>query len=210
VEKVNHERARADDVGEPTILVGLLLLAIATNIACGQCRDLAHKVDFKNHRFPVLAWSRDTAPTFRAASPSARLITLKSGSYSQEVSPVPRLDEEDPHVSLSSIVYGDITNDGCPEAIVALHVKSGGTLSWGYLYVYSETGLGLDLISSFLLGDRGSEGLNKVQVLKGNLVVEVFDPDLTSGDCCSDGLIRITFAGKNSQLREISRVRVKR
>jgi hypothetical protein len=112
--------------------------------------------------------------------------------------------------TLQSVAFADLTSEGQEQAIVVIHYRTGGTQQTDYVYIYSFIAAKPKLLAYFHAGDRAYSGLCKVFGDHGKLVVEVFDPDKRSGDCCSSGIVRTRykwqhgkFAGIGSAEREM-------
>ncbi|MFN7919228.1 MAG: hypothetical protein U0Q16_03975 [Bryobacteraceae bacterium] len=99
-------------------------------------------------------------------------------------------DEPYPLAELRWVHFGDVTGHGKPEALVAIDASGGGTQFWGSLYVFSCVRGNLRLLSWFTTGDRSDRGLINAFPERGNLVIELNDPDRATADCCSDGVLR--------------------
>src|SRR5215471_15763262 len=89
--------------------------------------------------------------------------------------------------TLQSVKFADLTGGGQEQAIVVLHYATGGTQQTDYVYIYSLIAEKPKLLAYFHTGDRAYSGLYKVFGDHGKLVVELFDPEKRSGDCCSSG-----------------------
>lgn len=95
--------------------------------------------------------------------------------------------------ALQSVEYAEVTGDGREEAIVVIHYLSGGTQKTHYVYIYSFADGKPKLLAYFHTGDRAYSGLSKVSGVDGKLVVELFDPEKKTGDCCSSGIVRTRY-----------------
>jgi len=76
---------------------------------------------------------------------------------------------------------------------VVLRYDTGGTQYSHYVYLYSLKAGKPKLPAYFHTGDRAASGLYRVYGKNGNLVVELFDPNKRSGDCCSTGFVRTSY-----------------
>jgi hypothetical protein len=94
----------------------------------------------------------------------------------------------------SSVAYGDLDGDGREEAAVDLIRQSGGTASWHYLYVFGVPKRAPKLLGILRSGSRAYGGLTAVAIVGRALVLDFNDPDLRTGDCCSDGFIREKYS----------------
>jgi hypothetical protein len=101
--------------------------------------------------------------------------------------------------TLQSVEFADVMGDGQEEAIVVLHYRTGGTQQTDYVYIYTIAAGKPKLLAYFHTGDRAYSGLCKVSGLDGKLVVELFDPEKRSGDCCSSGIVRTSYKWHNGR-----------
>jgi hypothetical protein len=101
--------------------------------------------------------------------------------------------------TLQSVEFANVTGDGQEEAIIVLHYRTGGTQQTDYVYVYSFAAGRPKLLAYFHSGDRAASGLYKVYGENGKLVVELFDPEKRSGDCCSSAFVRMRYKWHNGR-----------
>jgi hypothetical protein len=104
--------------------------------------------------------------------------------------------------TLQSVDYVDVTGDGKEDAIVVLLYRTGGTQNTHYVYIYSFIDGRPKLLAYCHTGDRAYSGLYKVYGERGNLVVELLDPDKRSGDCCSSGFVRVRYRWNEGKFEE--------
>ena len=105
-------------------------------------------------------------------------------------------------VSVDSVTYGDLDNDGVEEAVVALNYSTGGTANWDYLYVYKLENGKPTLVARMETGSRGYGGLVRAYVRNQLLVVDFADPERRVGDCCSEGYIRVRYRWQDGSFTE--------
>lgn len=105
--------------------------------------------------------------------------------------------------TLQSVNFAKLTGDEHEQAIVVLHYRSGGTQKTDYVYIYSLTAGKPKLLAYFHAGDRADSGLCKVFGENGRLVVELFDPEKRSGDCCSSGIVRTRYRWQHGRFDPI-------
>src|SRR5262245_1850069 len=141
------------------VLIGVLLgqgmVSLALQSVDGRGKEFTRsrirKVDFANHSYTIQERDSDRDPEFGPVIGSAgTVVKLTNGEY-QANSPV---GQDWVRVSLRSVSYGDLTDDGREEAIVALRLQSGGTQSWGLLFIYESIGGKIHLLKAFWTGDR--------------------------------------------------------
>jgi hypothetical protein len=139
-----------------------------SRLGVGEYRSV-RDTDFANFSFPWLSMSQGT-------------FHLTAGS----LSPTRRSDGviEEVGLDLFDVLYGDVTGDGLEEAIVVLTMTTGGSAVPHWVYVYSPARAQPSLIWAFETGDRADEGLRKVSADKGDLLLELHDPEDSRGDCC--------------------------
>lgn len=163
------------------------MLLLSSGLADAQ--EGIRLVDFKNFTYPL------SGPTLghhslkwldMSTAKHIRLANGKGGSGSQGF-------------TLGSVAFVDVTGDGQEDALVAIHLDTGGTQQTDYVYIYSFVFGRPNLLAYFHSGDRGSSGLYKVYGENGKLVVELFDPEKRSGDCCSSGFVRTRYKWSHGQ-----------
>jgi hypothetical protein len=127
-------------------------------------RKSIRSVDFGNFSYPR---------TKGLHKPHSRNFpfTLKDGSLPETRDKEGFVDEMG--VSLSKIIYGDVTSDGQEEAIVVLSFLTGGSAMHGCVYVYGWSRQRPTLLWAFDTGDRADGGLRRVWAENGYLMVEL-------------------------------------
>ena len=95
--------------------------------------------------------------------------------------------------SFQSEQFGDVLGNHREEAVVVLRFDTGGVQNTNYVYIYSFVAERPKLLAYFHTGDRAFSGLYRVYGENGLLVVDLFDPDRRSGDCCSSGYVRTGY-----------------
>jgi hypothetical protein len=96
-------------------------------------------------------------------------------------------------LTLESVTFGDVTGEGRDDALVVLRYDTGGTQFSYLVYIFSYR-LGRPyLLGYFHAGDRAYSGLYQVYPQDKQLIVELFDPQKRSGDCCSSGFLRTRY-----------------
>ncbi|MGA1984406.1 MAG: hypothetical protein ABSG84_18300 [Acidobacteriaceae bacterium] len=170
-----------------TLAIAALLL-FSVGFADGQ--KTIRQVDFKNFNYPR------TGPLLA----HDRLMWLDRSATSQI-----RLHggKDSTGFTLASVKYADATGDAKEEAIVVLHYDTGGTQQTDYIYIYSLESGRPKLLAYCYTGDRAHSGLYKVFGQSGKLVVDLFDPDKASGDCCSSGFIQTTYEWRGGRFMRV-------
>jgi predicted dehydrogenase len=173
-------------------------MLIFVTFGVAAVRTSIRQVDFKNFSYP---WS--------GPSGWPDHLEWQRGSERQDVQLVKgrwRLDrgrgKDDPRFSgltLETVEFADVTDDGKEDAIVVLRFDTGGTQYSHYVYLYSFGAGKPKLLAYFHSGDRAYSGLYRVYGEGGKLVVELFDPEKRSGDCCSSGFVRTRYRWHNGR-----------
>lgn len=149
--------------------------------AAGKPHDI-HEVDFRNFSYPIpIAGSTLGHDRLVWLSPyTVRHVKLVNGKSSSGF-------------SFQSEQFGDVLGNHREQAIVVLRFDTGGAQNTNYVYIYSFVAEGPKLLAYFHTGDRAFSGLYRVYGENGLLVVDLFDPDMRSGDCCSSGYVRTRY-----------------
>jgi hypothetical protein len=185
------------------LFVGLLYASIGFTSAQTNIRQ----VDFKNFTYPL------SGP--RLGHDRLQWLDMPTGAHSNR-KPIHLVNGDDLTKSssfvmdgqeytqwegftLQSVEFADVTGDGQEDAIVVLHYRTGGTQQTDYVYIYSFAAGKPRLLAYFHSGDRAASGLYKVYGENGKLVVELFDPEKRSGDCCSSGFVRTRYKWRNGR-----------
>jgi len=187
-----------------TLLVSLLFVASAGILANSQ--SLRH-IDFRNFEYPwngPPGWS-DHLEWLNVSEPNrVQLVDgrwqFTSDSDSDGKGSAQALFSG---LTLESVQFGDVTGDALDEAIVVLRFDTGGTQYAHYIYIYSSEAGNPKLKGYFHSGDRAASGLYKVYPKAGKLVVELFDPEKRSGDCCSSGFVRTRYRWHNRTFERV-------
>jgi hypothetical protein len=98
-----------------------------------------------------------------------------------------------PGFTLKSVKFSDVTGDGREDAIVVIHLDTGGTQQTDYAYIFSFVDEKPKLLAYFHSGDRAYAGLRGVYGDHEQLVIELFDPEKRQGDCCSSQFVRTRY-----------------
>lgn len=168
------------------LVLGVLILVSS---ALTDAQESIRQVDFKNFTYPL------SGPTL--GHDRLKWLDMSKASHIQLV------DGKDaagsPGFTLESVEFADVTGEGQEEAVVVLHFRTGGTQQTDYVYIYSFAAGKPKLLAYFHSGDRGSSGLYRVYGENAKLVVELFDPEKRSGDCCSSGFVRTRYKWHNGR-----------
>ena len=173
--------------------LGVLIL-IACEMAVAETS--VRQVDFKNFDYP---WSGPPGWSNRLEwqeTSERRHVRLVHGRWREDT----EHEESGPRFSgltLETVDFADVTGDGNEDAIVVLRFDTGGTQYSHYVYIYSFAAGKPKLLAYFHSGDRAYAGLYRVYGEHGQLVVELFDPEKRSGDCCSSAFVRTRYRWHN-------------
>jgi hypothetical protein len=160
-----------------------MLICIYTGFVSAQSN--IRQVDFKNFTYPL------SGPLLGHRAMS--WLGDPKGKYSKR-SPVHLLHGKDASgFTFESVRYADVIGDGKEDAIVVLTYHTGGTQTTNYVYIYSLQSRKPKLLDFCFTGDRADSGLYKVYGENGKLIFDRFDPELSSGDCCSSGFVETQY-----------------
>ena len=177
--------------------IGLLQVILASALP-GE--NAITKVDFKNF---VYLWdvSRVAVPSvweWLSGKPASNL-RVAEGRHDFDISE--RL--AGPYLMVHSVMYGDLDNDGRPEATVNLLYGTGGTANWHYLYVFKLVNGLPTLLARLRSGSRADGGLLKVQIAENSLILDFANSNRATADCCSDGFVRVTYRWQSGRFVEV-------
>jgi len=167
-------------------LIGFLLCA-RIGFAAAQA-NIQH-VDFKNFSYPfsgTFGWPSRLVWLDMVKQEHVRLVNGQALHDSGN-------GVTSTGLTLEDVQFADLTDSGGTDAIVVLRYDTGGTQYSNFVYIYSLVVGKPKLLACFHSGDRAASGLYKVYGQKGKLVVELFDPRKSEGDCCSTGFIRTRY-----------------
>lgn len=116
--------------------------------------SLIQKIDFKNFTY---TGPDDYADTF----------TLINGER-------PMIHGKVDGISLSQVVYSDLTGDGEDDAIISMFVQNNGTAKYSLVFIYTLKNKRPKLIWCFKSGDRAVGGLKDIATENGALIVEFY------------------------------------
>ena len=174
------------------VFAALALAAVTTN---AQRATTIRQIDFDNFRYSWSDPGENIPETWHwIASPPDSHFTTVNGIYHF----YDREQDRDegrlaPRITVTSVTYGDVDGDGVDEALVALNYSPGGTGNWDYLYVYKLQDGRAHVIARLQAGSRGSGGLVRACIQENLLVAAFADSERLSGDCCSEGYIRVRY-----------------
>jgi hypothetical protein len=174
------------------VFAALALAAVTTN---AQRVTTIRQNDFDNFRYSWSEPGENVPETWHwiASPPDSHFTTVNGIHHFYD-----REQDKDegrlaPRIIVNSVTYGDVDGDGVDEALVALNYSPGGTGNWDYLYVYKLQDGRAHVIARLQAGSRGSGGLIRAFVQENLLVADFADSERLSGDCCSEGYIRVRY-----------------
>jgi len=192
------------------LLLGTLILILC---ALSESQSTIRQVDFKNFTYPLrghllghdrLQWlTTDVHPQRKPIHLFKGEDITKASSFVMDGHEYIQWEG----FTFQSVNFADLTGDGQDEAIVVLHYLTGGTQTTDYVYIYSFAAGKPKLLSYFHAGSRAYSGLCKVIGNHGELVVDLFDPEKRSGDCCSSGIVRTRYKWQHGQFEAIGPVK---
>jgi hypothetical protein len=176
-------------------MLGVLVFA---TFGLAAARTSIRQLDFKNFSYP---WSGPPGWRDRLEwqdGSDRKNVRLVNGRW--------RLDTEGGEeaamfsgLMLEAVEFADVTDSGKEDAVVVLRFDTGGTQYSHYVYLYSFAAGKPTLLAFFHSGDRAYSGLYRVYGEGGKLVVELYDPERRSGDCCSSGFVRTRYRWHNGK-----------
>ena len=185
----------------PIALLTLTLFVSATGWPQSSNTDI-RKVDFKNFTYPWLdphGWPIH----LQWIDPSLKsTIKLVNGRWEQPE----ETEKEDSQgfvgLLFNDITYASFTAESAESAIVALKYDSGGPPYHYWVYIYGMTNGAPHLMGFFHAGDRAYNGLYRVFEKDHLLNVELYDPELKEGECCSTGYIDYQYRWNGAQFEQ--------
>ena len=168
------------------VAIGILIFAFSAS-TCAQ--ESIRQVDWKNFTYPL------SGPRLG----HDRLEWLDTSKVGHLELVNGRGAPDSPGFTFKSVKFADVTSDGKEDAVVVVHLNTGGTQQTDYVYIYSFAPGKPRLLAYFHSGDRGTSGLHDVYGEDGKLVVELYDPKKRSGDCCSSGFVRTRYKWQNGR-----------
>lgn len=172
-------------------LVIRVLLCASVGFATAQT-DI-RQVDFKNFSYPSYI-ALPERPGWIDMS-HERLVRLTNGRHLVDSGNGVTLEG----LTLEEVQFADVTGDGQTDAVVVLRYDTGGTMFFYYIYVYSFAAGKPKLLACYQTGERADSGLYRVYEQNGKLVFELFNPEKSSGDCCSSGFVRTRYIWRNGR-----------
>jgi hypothetical protein len=182
-----------------------VLFVSATGWSQSSATDI-RKIDFKNFTYPWLdphGWPihmQWISPTLKST------IRLVNGRWEQPGESDKSENQGFAGLTLEDINYARFTSES-ESAIVVLRYDSGGPPYSYWVYIYGTANGAPHLMGFFNAGDRGHNGLYRVFEKDHLLNVELFDPDLKEGECCSTGYIAHEYRWNGSEFEEAGKPR---
>jgi hypothetical protein len=178
------------------ILVAVFVLAGVARAA--SIRD----TDFKNFTYPFSKSefvSVPSRPRWMSIAETGR-VSLHEGRYA-----FPCDDPPCYLITFNRAEFGEIAGMDGEVAIVTVVFHTGGTANWEYLYVVGIRSGKPQVLAWMEAGSRADMGLRRAFADRGDLVLEVNDPDKRLGDCCSTGTVTYHYRWANGSFHEIGK-----
>jgi len=176
-----------------------LCLTFCLAAVCTVGQNNTGATDFKNFRYPWSHYSGWPHELEWLDASETEHIQLKDGRWADAVDPGLTFTG----LTLENVQFADVTGDGRPEALATLRYDTGGTQYSHYVYIYSLADKSPKLLAYFHSGDRSYWGLYRVYGRGGKLVVELFDPEKRTGDCCSHGFVRTIYQWRGGRFQQV-------
>jgi hypothetical protein len=179
-----------------------LLPFVALSAICALAQpETIRDVDFRNLTYPhrVAEYGPSSVRWRVPTNPSQ--VRLRDGRWAE-----PDQGPIFSGLTLEETLFGDLTGEGGEEAIAVLRYDRGGTMTWHVLYLFAWQGNSPKVIAVLHAGDRSDRGLSHVVIENGQLVVELYDPTLQTGLCCSSGILRTRYQWNGRTFRRVGPV----
>lgn len=167
-------------------VLGMLILWSAVPAASGSIRD----IDFKNFVYPSLSVIYTSVPSRPKwiDTQGAKEIAMRGGRYRFQCD-----DSPCPLITFDRAIFGAINGLSEDSAIVVTTYHSGGSAAWQYIYIIAVRSGKPEVMAWLETGSRAYMGLRTIAVDRGDLVLNVNDPEKREGDCCSTGTITYRY-----------------
>ena len=159
--------------------------------------------DFKNFAYPWVhpnGWPDHLQWMSLRLDSSIRLVDGKwdERSAADRIAGVPFSG-----LTLEEVQFANLSSDQTQDAIAILRYDSGGTQYHHWVYIYGDEEGHPKLLGFFHAGDRAAHGLYRVAAKDKILNVDLFDPSLQQGDCCSSGYLDNRFRWSGRGFEEV-------
>lgn len=169
------------------LLLSSILLTPAAAPRHGQSRDI-RRVDFRNFAF------KDGGESLRVRRGRGTYRDSGDTDFSYAVERV-------------SVAYGDLTGDGREEAAVTLYYTGGGTGAFSKGFVFTMRRGRLELLTTYVGGDRADGGIREAGIRGGLLTVRRNEPermsDVPVGLCCPLYVITTAYRWDGHKLVQV-------
>lgn len=179
----------------------LVVLVACSVAAMAHAAETMRGVDLRNFSYPfveresppnAVRWM-PKSPAPRVGAVDGRRVFVSKKCEDQTDCPLLTLDKVQ-HVRLAAI-----QGDAAP--VVATY-HTGGSATWQYVYVVDNLAGAPEVLAWLETGSRAEQGLRKVAVERGDLVVTVSDPAKRQGDCCSSGAIVTRYRWRGASFKQ--------
>lgn len=175
----------------------LLFACFALTAQAASIRE----INFENFSYPFVSHKYFSVPSRLRWMPlnTSGRAALRDGSYT-----FPCGDPPCYLLTFEQVAFGKITDMG-EVAMVTVVFHTGGTANWEYMYVLAMRAGKPQVVAWMEAGSRAYMGLRRVSTDRGDLVLEVNDPDKRVGDCCSTGSITFHYRWQQGVFRQIGK-----
>lgn len=173
----------------------LALLCATSGLLRSSDTGSIRRMDFANYSYPWRQANEWPSDLKWLSTSEPNHVTLVQGRWKEPLEIPDDVDFTPPFagLTLEEVMYGDLTGDGRDDAVVVVRYDSGGTQYHYFVYIYEGDLRTPKLLAYFRSGDRANQGLYRVSISKGLLVIDLFDSDKQQGDCCSSGFVSHRF-----------------
>jgi hypothetical protein len=156
----------------------------------GQRAASVRDLDFRNWTFPFVRGPGVPSQPLWLRAEGLRRLTVRNGRYDFQC---PGDPPSCPGVRMEGVDYGRLRGIQGEVALVTVWYHSGGTASWGYIYVVGIVAGQPRVVGLLRGGSRADQGIREFKVEEEDLIVTLNDPEKRSGACCSDGTITVRY-----------------
>lgn len=190
------------------LFFGLLLMAFPTFNYPGMAQKPVDSIPYSILQQITVSYYKecyDSLPLIRLSKKP--VLRQKKSSYEYECSPINRQESKEGFGLLEidkRILLGDLTCDGHNELIISAVGNSGGSSSWGYEYVFQNTGTEWNLLTYFYAPNMFLENKHVIGCL---LVGNILSYDKDDAHCCPSKKeeIRLKYVKEMNEIVEVSR-----
>jgi hypothetical protein len=156
-------------------------------------------VDFKNFTYP---WY----PTLLKAPAKVRELPLRDGKFKvwDQKAGIAYLN-----LSLENVSYVNLLGGSQEQAIVTVAGVETFNSFTGSIFIYTLQNQQLRLLWQHQVGDRANDGLRRIAVEGGELIVEQYDEAESHGLCCPTMFIRTNYKWNGRKFQKVKSTTLK-